>query len=684
MPRTVDDVQFKGARPSSRSLYADDIADFRSKQQTTVLGELVAASAFEISPEQRDAWGAQIALLQSALVSFESRGRIYFEYVIPRLGKRVDVILVIDHALFVIEFKVGATAFHSADIEQVWDYALDLRNFHSASHHVPVVPILVATRARTALMEIGCHAYDRRMCDPIAIGSAQIGEAIDRALQFLEGPRLRVAEWEQGRYSPTPTIIEAARALYAHHSVEEISRSGADATNLTHTSRAVDEIINDAMAKGKKAICFVTGVPGAGKTLVGLDVAIRHDDTTGELRCVFLSGNGPLVAVLREALARDLIRAEKSAGRKLTKKDATRRVSAFIQNVHHFRDGCLVDEKPPHEHVALFDEAQRAWDLAQTKSFMRRKKGVPDFDQSEPEFLISCMDRHVGWAVIVCLVGGGQEINTGEAGISGWIGALSRRFPDWEVHLPTVLRESEYRCAKELAELGRQRALLARDDLHLATSMRSFRAERVSEFVRLVLDLEIEAAALLCNEIVARYPVWITRNLDEAKEWLRARARGSERFGMIVSSQAQRLKPHAIDVRTPVDPVQWFLNAKDDVRSSFYLEDVATEFQVQGLELDWACVVWDADLRIEGDSWTHHEFRGTRWIRINKAERKRYLENAYRVLLTRARQGLVVVVPKGEQQDATRDPALYDETFVFLRRAGFPLLDRLPTPQLMV
>jgi len=659
----------------SRSLYSDTIKEFCSRPESDILGTLSAAANFEVTTDQRDAWQAQISLLRPALAGFEHRGHVYFEYVIPRLGKRVDVLLVLDHLVLVLEFKVGAKTFGSAAIEQAWDYALDLRNFHSTSHDAHIAPILVATRAHSELIELSFHADDHRMCIPICIGGAQIREAINRTLQFLVGPKLRVAEWEQGRYSPTPTIIEAARALYANHSVAAISRSDAGAINLTRTSGTVDSIISDARARGRKAICFVTGVPGAGKTLVGLDVAIRHDDSAGDLRCVFLSGNGPLVAVLREALARDLVNKERDAGRVLRKQDAIRQVSAFIQNVHHFRDECLEDPvRPPHEHVALFDEAQRAWDVAQTSSFMRRKKNVPNFEQSEPEFLVSCLDRHGDWAVVVCLVGGGQEINTGEAGISGWIDALLQRFPGWDVHLPRKLRESEYRCAAGIASLATQRALHVRDELHLATSMRSFRSERVSEFVRLVLDLEFEAASSLRDEISARYPILLTRSLDDAKSWVRARARGSERFGMVVSSQAQRLKPHAIDVRAVIDPVHWFLKPKDDVRSSQHLEDAATEFQVQGLELDWACVVWDADLRIEGNRWSHHEFRGSRWIRIQKQERQRYLENAYRVLLTRARQGMVVVVPEGDSDDATRSPTLYDPTFRFLRSAGIPML----------
>jgi DUF2075 family protein len=658
----------------SRSWYADDIAAFLAKPEDEILGQLASASNFPITIDQRDAWREQLALLRHALPGLESRGRVYFEYVIPRLGKRVDTLLVIDHVIFVLEFKVGAATADGAAIDQVWDYALDLRNFHSTSHHASIAPILIATRIRAGLINISCHADDSSMCRPFVVGATQIREAIDRSLQFLDATPLRASDWDKGRYSPTPTIIDAARMLYAHHSVEAIARSDSG-TNLTLTSTALEQIIHDARARQKKAICFVTGVPGAGKTLVGLDVAIKHDDAAGELRCVFLSGNGPLVAVLREALARDLVAREKAAGRPLKKGDARRQVSAFIQNVHHFRDDCLIDaDHPPDEHVALFDEAQRAWDLPQTKSFMLRKKHVPDFDQSEPEFLISCLDRHPDWAVVVCLVGGGQEINTGEAGIGGWFEALLKKFPDWEVHLPGRLRESEYRGTEAIARLESERILHPRSELHLATSMRSFRSEHVSEFVRLVLSLEIDEAAKLHSQIATRYPIVLTRKLSAAKQWLRDRARGSERIGMVVSSQAQRLKPHAIDVRTPIDPVQWFLNDRADVRSSFYLEDVATEFQVQGLELDWACVVWDADLRMNGDGWSHHEFRGPRWIRIKQDNRRRYLENAYRVLLTRARQGMVIVVPEGEIQDPTRLPTLYDRTYQFLQSTGLPEL----------
>jgi len=421
----------------------------------------------------------------------------------------------------------------------------------------------------------------------------------------------------------------------------------------------------------QKSICFVTGVPGAGKTLVGLNIATKYNDSQSELHSVFLSGNGPLVAILREALARDTVRRERLQGNRLRKGDAAARVKAFIQNVHHFRDECLRDQaRPPVDHVALFDEAQRAWDQKQTASFMRRKRGAPDFQISEPEFLISCMDRRQDWAVIVCLVGGGQEINTGEAGIGEWIEALQRSFGDWHLYMSPALTDSEYGAGEMLAATRDRPNVHYIDELHLGVSMRSFRAEKVSALVKTMLDCECDRARNIFQELVDRYPIALTRKLDVAKQWLSAQASGNERFGIVVSSQAERLKPFALDVRTPVNPVKWFLDGKDDVRSSYYLEDVATEFHVQGLELDWVCVSWDGDFRYSNDGWQHFSFRGTKWQRIKQASRKAYLKNAYRVLLTRARQGMVIFVPEGSPTDPTRHPSYYDSTYAYLRSIG--------------
>ena len=659
-----------------RWLYGARFEDFVEASSAAILGELTQRAGGDLDLTQNNAWQEEIAILKALdLPELErASAKIYFEYTIPRLGRRADVILLVGHALFILEFKAGEAQFTAAALDQVWDYALDLKNFHDASHDICIVPVLVPTQAGPQYFEIQQTLHADGLVRPIRSSVADLRDVITRALASLSAPRIDIEKWEGGRYLPTPTIIEAARALYAGHSVESISRHGAGAQNLAITSKAVDKIIEGARAAGKKAICFVTGVPGAGKTLVGLDVANRHLNKNSETYSVFLSGNGPLVSVLREALARDTVANAASQGAPIRKGDARQRVSAFIQNVHHFRDDCLADAGAPPEHVVLFDEAQRAWTLEKTADFMAKKKGRPGFKQSEPEFLISCVDRHNDWAVVVCLVGGGQEINTGEAGISEWLDAVLNRFQDWEVHLSPNLIESEYRTDEPLRRVLALPNTRRDANLHLATSMRSFRAESLSQFVREVLDVEAEAAKRTFAELTARYPIKLTRNLDSAKQWLRDQARGSERFGIVVSSQAQRLKPHAIDVRVKTDPVKWFLDGKGDVRSSFYLEDAATEFQVQGLELDWACVVWDGDLRFAGHGWSHHEFKGTRWNRVQKEERRRYLKNAYRVLLTRARQGMVLVVPQGADNDPTRSADFYDPTYGYLRDLGIPEL----------
>lgn len=534
--------------------------------------------------------------------------------------------------------------------------------------------MLVVTGTKGRKQAGSLLAHPDGVLAPIQVSADRLAEIVAEVLGSVVREGIEADAWEQGRYRPTPTIVEAAAALYRGHAVAEISRNDAGAINLSQTAAAISRVIERSQREGIKSICLVTGVPGAGKTLVGLDVATRYQDPTNSLHSVYLSGNGPLVSILREALARDDVQRAKLRGEARTKGQARQTVKAFIQPVHHFRDECLKDPGPPPEHVTIFDEAQRAWNLEKTADFMHRKKGRTGFAQSEPEFLVSCLDRHPDWAVVVCLIGGGQEINTGEAGISEWIRAVQMSYPDWHVHLSLQLDDSEYGADAAL-QLLESRAHVWRDkDLHLSVSMRSFRAEHLSGFVKLVLDLEIEQAARLYATFAERYPIVLTRDVNKARTWLRQHARGTERFGIVVSSQAQRLKPHAIDVRTPIDPVNWFLNDRDDVRSSYYLEDVATEFHVQGLELDWTCVVWDADFRYDQEGWQHHSFVGNRWQQIRKDSRKGYLKNAYRVLLTRARQGMVIVVPEGSSEDDTRRHEYFDRTFDYLKSGGLPVL----------
>lgn len=629
-----------------------------------MFGILAKNPEFDLAATQKEAWLEQIAFLQKNLEGLT--GTLFLEFNIPRMGSRVDAVLLIGTVVFVVEFKVGEVAFNRADVEQVWDYALDLKNFHEASHRVSLVPILIATEA-TESAPVKLAKDEDGVYRPILVHPDGFFATIQSVLAEVTGAVFDQTQWAQGAYKPTPTIIEAARALYAHHGVEAIKAFDAGKKNLGETSRRIEELIVEARTKGRKIICFLTGVPGAGKTLVGLNVATQHARTESPTHAVLLSGNAPLVAVLRAALSRDEKMRLKQRG--LKQKRGSDPVKQFIQNVHHFRDEALKGEAPPSDHVVVFDEAQRAWNKLMTADFMKRKKGVSNFADSEPQFLIRYVDRHKDWAVILCLVGGGQEINRGESGIGAWLEAVKGTFPHWDMHISSRLTDSEYAAGETVGSVKESRGVYLDDKLHLSVSMRSFRAEHVSAFVKALLDCERGKAQEILTKLT-RYPIAVTRNLALAKQWVRARARGSERYGLMASSKASRLKPHAVDIRVEANPVHWFLNEKDDVRSSSYLEDAATEFQVQGLEVDWAVVTWDGDFRFKGTGWGFHDFRGAKWQNVKSTENQSYLKNAYRVLLTRARQGMVIFVPEGDPADPTRPPAHYEPTFQYLRSVG--------------
>ncbi|WP_167598719.1 DUF2075 domain-containing protein [Leeuwenhoekiella sp. ZYFB001] len=648
--------------------YADTINDFLSKSSEEIVGEIASNSRTGHILTELMAWEGQIKILKNTLAA--QNGYLYFEFSIPRMGKRVDCLLIIDNLVFVIEFKVGEKQFQKSHIEQVWDYALDLKNFHKPSIDEVLVPILVTTKAKETVFEIITTSHNDNLLNPIKANDKSLKFIIEQTLNIFKGSdSINATEYISGSYSPTPTIVEAAVSMYNNHNVDEITRSDADAINLKVTTRYISQTIDYAKSNKKKVICFVTGVPGAGKTLVGLKVAAEHLDEKKGNSSVFLSGNKPLVDILQEALTRDKVLQEKLRGNRITKKTARESVKAFIQIIHHYRDEYLRDKKAPYDHIAIFDEAQRAWNYAQTTKFMREKKNQPDFDFSEPEFLISCLDRHKDWAVIICLVGGGQEINTGEAGITEWIRAVENKFTSWETRISPNLYTSEYNATKAIEQLQLKSTVVFNEDLHLSVSMRSFRAELVSKFIKELLDID-ENSQTTYDKIKEKYPIVLTRDIQTAKTWLKEKARGSERYGIVVSSQAYRLKPLAMDVRSPINHVNWFLNGKDDIRSSYFLEDVATEFQVQGLELDWACVTWDGDLRFTEDGWKSYSFKGNKWQNIHKEERRKYLLNAYRVLLTRARKGMIIVVPEGNPEDHTRQPEFYDSTYEYLKRIG--------------
>ena len=703
---------------TNRCLYKSDFKSFIESDQYSVLGRIHDAFHGQALTTTDEAWFREIQLLQNVLLPWKNEeAEIIFEYIIPRLGKRIDVVLLLRGMIFCLEFKVGQKDALQSDVEQVMDYALDLKNFHRFSHDRIIVPILIPTKHKTSSSQFSPSVYDDSIYNPLLTGEEGLQNIIDSVLRH-ENATLHgsIKNWIISPYTPTPTIIEAARSLYENHSVEDITRHEADKVTTDATIAFILDVINHSKKNCKKSICFVTGVPGAGKTLVGLDVAVKQSyQEDGSFNeddgAVYLSGNGPLVAVLTEALARDNHKKAKAKGEKKKLSDSQREVKKFIQNIHQYRDNMLAKIKNPVvdgkleidpekavklqqsgygevEHVAIFDEAQRAWTHKRIANYLKRggtygnKLKVPNFPMSEAAFLIWSLDQREDWATIVCLIGGGQEINTGEAGISEWIAALNNLFPHWDVYISDKLTEPEYAEGKVNELLANNPNVKFSNKLHLGVSLRSFRAERLSDFVHSLLSFKQDASSLYQEDVSHAYPVVLTRDMDKARQWLRLKARGTQQTGILISKVSARFKPLAVHVlpQSEDNAVHWFLEDKTDVRSSNYLEEAATEIQVQGLEVDFACVLWDADMRFDNDKWTFWRFNGkTQWKPENIPETQKYMLNAYRVLLTRARQGMVICVPEGNvnispegfPEDSTRLPSLYDCTYRYFKSIGF-------------
>lgn len=657
--------------------YVSTIKEFLKEDNEIILGKLLAKDEYETKDLQKNAWKEEIKILKNELVNFPE-GEIAFEYVVPRIGSRIDVVCIIAGIVFLLEFKVGERLHKKSIDDQVMDYALDLKYFHEMSENRYMIPISVATEANDFAIgnshgsRLMFSNKDKICCEVLRCNKQSIAKAIKYSLDSIvhdEISTLSINEWINSRYQPTPTIIEAAQALYRNHTVENISRNGAGVGNLTVTTNAINNIIDECKIEHKKAICFITGVPGAGKTLAGLNIAnTRHSFDKNE-HAVFLSGNGPLVEVLTRALATDKAKREN-----ISINRAEREVSSFVQIIHKFRDDALTTVEAPIERVAIYDEAQRAWDKNQLAKFMKVKKGIPDFNQSEPEFLISVLDRHDDWSVIICLVGGGQEIYTGEAGIEDWFEALKDHYSNWDIYVSKKITDasSEYISENVLEEISKNRNVVIEEDLHLGVSLRSFRSADLSSFVKAVIDNNASEAKYIYSTMEKSYNIFLTRNLNDAKTWVKKMARGTERYGLLASSGAKRLRGEGIWVLPKINHVDWFLKDKGHVESSYSLEVVASEFKVQGLEIDYGILAWDIDFRYVDGNFDYFSFVGTKWNHINKERKQKYLKNAYRVLLTRARQGLVIYVPEGvdKEEDPTRDKLVYDELYKYLRSCG--------------
>ena len=648
----------------SRYAYKNNVKDFLVEDDKSILGKIINNSGNSSETSQQiNTWIEEINLLDETLFEMDS-GELAFEYTIPRIGSRVDNVLLYKGMVYLLEFKVGETEYKKHEIDQVIDYALDLKYFHKESFDKMLVPILIATNAEEVNNVI--NFSDDLISTPVLCNKKTLRDVILKLSREYKLPKIDADKWFDSQYLPTPTIIESAQYLYKNKSIEEISRNDAGIYNLTETTNIVKNIINESKNKKRKSICFITGVPGAGKTLAGLNIANETQSFGDDEHAVFLSGNYPLVQVLQEALARDA-----SQFMKITKSDAIRKTKSYIQIIHHFRDDAVNTVVAPHEKVVIFDEAQRSWTEKQLSNFMIRKKGVSNFNLSEPEFLIEYMDRHNDWAVIICLIGGGQEINTGEAGLGEWFNTLSKKYKNWNIFVSNKIYDKEYTNGKNLKDiLGSLSNLNIEEKLHLSVSTRSFRTEKQSDFIKLLLDINVNKAQEKFKILKDKYPMYLTRDLDKAKDWIKQKARGTERFGIVASSCAKRLRKYGIWVDSSIDPVPWFLNNKEDVRSSYSLEQCATEFDIQGLELDWAILGWDADLRYDGSSWKYYSFIGSKWNKVSNEDRIKYLINSYRVLLTRARQGMIIYIPIGDSNDITSLPEFYDCTFEYLKSLG--------------
>lgn len=705
-------------KKSPRTLYSSTISEFLKIPELELLGILCDNYHGNTLTTTREAWRQEISILKAILKPWDDGdSKILFEYDIPRLGKRIDVVLIIKGLILCLEFKVGQSSVLQSDIEQVMDYALDLKNFHLYSHDRTIIPILIPTEYQRSTTEFKPSMYEDYILNTVITGSHDLQGMIAKVVEMYgRSDYTSVLEhWEISPYSPTPTIIEAARALYTNHSVEDITRHEADSVSTDDTISFILEVIKDSRINSQKSICFVTGVPGAGKTLVGLDVAVKQtyseDSSNTHAGAVYLSGNGPLVAVLTEALARDNVMKQRDKGFKKYISESRREVSEFIQVIHRYRDNMLAKIKIPivngileidpskavkqsHagygevEHVAIFDEAQRSWTHKRISDYLKRggtygnKIKVADFPMSEAEFLIWSMDQREDWAVIVCLVGGGQEINTGEAGIAEWINALNSKFRHWNVYISPNLIQKEYANGSIDKMLEGNNRVVYSPKLHLSVSLRSFRAETLSDFIHAMLNFDSEARRFYQEIKEKGYPLLLTRSIETARKWLREKSRGSQKSGVLVTKTAARFKPLAVNVLPSgdINAIHWFLEDKMDIRSSDYLEEAATEIQVQGLELDYACVLWDADMRCaHGRTWQFYNFNGhNKWVKERNTEQQLYMLNAYRVLMTRARMGMIICIPEGNStindsgfpEDPTRLPEFYDETYSYFKSLG--------------
>ena len=619
--------------------------------------------------QQRDSWESSAALLQDALADCDPAWHIFMECDLLRLEKRADAILLTDRAIFVLEFKMGAQKPDLNDLRQTDNYAMDLHDFHAGSRGVPIIPILIAPIAPARQPDLPLFWHG--VAPVMVANSTMLQEIVARAQAMIPLPTTPIDadSWARSAYRPVPSVLEAARLLYRRNAVPDIGATRADAHNLTRTTDAIARVITQAREERGRYVIFVTGIPGAGKTLCGLNLVFGALRESG---AAFLSGNVPLVTVLREALARD---AAPQGGTAF--QAAERAARTALQNVHRFLEHHVINaHETPEARIIVFDEAQRAWDQAQaTRDGQRRKSHL---SLSEPAHTLDIMARHDGWAVIVALIGNGQEINTGEAGLAEW-GRVIAAAPSWRaVAAPRSIAAAD--PAQRLAD-GAAPWLAFDDALDLQTPIRSLRTSRGTEWVDAVLQGNASAARAIAAA-TPQLPYYVTRDPIAWRAALRARTRGLRRAGLVASAGARRLQAEGLGVQVP-KIADWFLKRWPDVRSSEALESFATEYDCQGLELDVVGLAWGGDFLRHAGQWRARRFAGHQWQIVRGAEEQRYILNTYRVLLTRARYETIIWVPPGSAgtdpfHDITRPATEMDALTDFLIASGAQPLEALP------
>ena len=671
--------------------YRERISQFLAAQPTQVLGALQASYARDgFSSQytrQTRVWNEAMPLLQAELAKLVAKRAeaggwtILLEYPLYRLRRRIDVVVLAGPVVVVIEAKSGSPAFSQGDQRQVEEYALDLRDFHSESNSRKIYPVLWHTDAADAPVQYSLAADSGDVVAPLHMAARHGLQSFLRGLSMENvDPPIAAEDWDYSAYRPVPTIVEAATAIFADHTVTAITN--ADAENLRVAAARLVSLIQEAKESGSRFLLMLTGVPGSGKTLAGLQVVHSAVASGVEERgdIVYLSGNTPLVTVLREALARDQHAREEQDGSARSLEEIRRGVKVRIQHINDFlKDGLEQPAGTPlHEHAIVFDEAQRAWDEKQGREKFNR-------EASEPTLLLELMARQPEWCACVCLVGGGQEINSGEEGVRGWGEALRKLTPEarkrWTVIGPPDLFEGGPTAgAFSIGELPHEVTRRTDPELQLRVPQRSFRSPGVSEWVNAVIaGRRLEASAIAGR--LGNYPILVTRSIEQAKEWLQVNGRGERRFGLLASSGARRLRAYGYGVTlhatAGAEIAHWYLNPKGDIRASFALEVPANEYSCQGLELDLGCLCWGGDMLWDTSAqhWTYSRLSGSAWQRVRSATDQMFIANSYRVLLTRAREGMVLWVPEGSATDHTRDMAPLDSTAKYLLECGADLLD---------